>query len=473
MLPSERLEWVEGWGMAVGGAGYVYRPTTIEALQEILALARRKSVPIALRGSGQSYGDAALRPESIVLDLSRMNRVLEWDPGKGVIDVEPGLTVSGLWRYALGDGWWPPVVTGTMQPSIGGCLGMNVHGKNNWQRGTLGEHCKEFDLLLANGEVRTVDRASESDLFHAVIGSFGQLGIVTRARLQLKRVHSGLVEVKAESVPNLKAMLEKVDQAKDEWEYVVGWIDGFAKGRKLGRGLLHYARHLELGEDPVPAQGFRAEIQDVPDTLFGVVPKTIMWRLIKPWSNRPGMRLINLAKFLMGSTLQEGACYRQSLAAFSFLLDYVPSWKRIYEPGGLIQHQSMVPYGAAEEVFSRQLELSQRAGSPSFLVVLKRHRPDDFLLSHAVDGYSMAMDFPVYASRKDRLWKLVRQLAEPVVAAGGRFYPAKDAAIPADLYRATFTHGELDRLCELKTTLDPDHLLRSAFADRMLWASDP
>lgn len=469
MLPREHLERVEGWGKAVGAAGYVFRPATLDGLLETVELGRSSQVPIVLRGSGQSYGDAAFRSESIVLDLSRMKRVLAWDPAAGVIEVEPGVTVSDLWRYVLGDGWWPPVVTGTMQPSVGGCLAMNVHGKNNWRRGTFGQHCSEIDVLFADGEVRTLDANADSDLFRAVVGSFGQLGIVTRAELQMKKVNSGLLEVRAESAPDLGTMLEKVDAAKDEWEYVVGWIDGFARGRSLGRGLLHYARHLEPGEDPAPAQGLRADQQDVPDTILGLVPNAFVWRLLKPWTNRPGMRLVNLAKYMMGSTLQEGACYRQSLAAFSFLLDYLPNWKRIYEPGGLIQHQSMVPVGAAQAVFARQLELAQKAGSPSFLVVLKRHRPDDFLLSHAVDGFSMAMDFPVYEHRRSQLWSLVRRMSEPVVKAGGRFYPAKDAAIPAELYRATFGNGELERLADYKRNLDPDHRLRSAFADRMLW----
>ena len=102
---------------------------------------------------------------------------------------------------------------------------------------------------------------------------------------------------------------------------------------------------------------------------------------------------------------------------------------------------------------------------PSFLAVLKRHRPDAFLLTHAVDGFSLALDFPVVADAGDRLWALVREMAEPVVEAGGRFYPAKDAALPGELYRASFTEGQLDRFRELKAGLDPDGPLRSALAD--------
>jgi hypothetical protein len=64
-------------------------------------------------------------------------------------------------------------------------------------------------------------------------------------------------------------------------------------------------------------------------------------------------------------------------------------------------------------------------------------------MSHGVDGYSLALDFPVVRGRRDKLWSMIRALAEPVAAAGGRFYPAKDAALPRELYRSTFRDGQL------------------------------
>jgi FAD/FMN-containing dehydrogenase len=194
-----------------------------------------------------------------------------------------------------------------------------------------------------------------------------------------------------------------------------------------------------------------------------------MWRFLKPFTNRTGMRGINLAKYLVGSTVVDDKVGRQPLAAFSFLLDYVPEWKKIYLPGGLIQHQSFVPVDRAEEVFRDQLEICRENGMPSFLAVLKRHRPDSFLMSHGVDGYSLALDFPVVRGRRDKLWAMIRALAEPVAAAGGRFYPAKDAALPRELYRSTFRDGQLDRFADLKAELDPDRVLRSSLADRLIY----
>jgi FAD/FMN-containing dehydrogenase len=397
-----------------------------------------------------------------------MRRVAAWDSAAGIIDVEPGVTVKQLWRHVLSDGWWPPIVTGTMEPTIGGCLAMNVHGKNNWVRGTLGDHCLELDLMTPKGDLLTLSRSVEPELFHAVIGGFGQLGVVVRARLRLKRVHSGLVEGVAVAASDLESLLQQLDEAKDQWEYVVGWLDAFPRGSKLGRGALHFARHLTADEDPSPVASLDPDSQDLPAAILGVFPKSLVWRLMKPFTNRWGMRAINLAKYIQGATIGDRAVYRQSLAAFSFLLDYVPNWKKTYLPGGLIQHQSFVPFAEAERVFRRQLEICHSHRMPSYLGVLKRHRPDGFLLSHGVDGFSLALDFPVVAGRRNELWTMVRELAEPVVEAGGRFYAAKDAALPGDLYRATFRNRELDRFCELKKRTDPGGVLRSALADRLL-----
>ncbi|MCB1056156.1 MAG: FAD-binding oxidoreductase [Acidobacteria bacterium] len=467
-LPVDRLERVDGWGMAVSAPGYVYRPSTIDGVRDVLELAQRRGLPVTQRGSGRSYGDAALCPEALILELNRMRRILAWDPESGVLDAEAGVSIAEIWRYALGDGWWPAVVPGTMHPTLGGCLAMNVHGKNCWRRGTVGDHCLELDLLLPTGEIRTLSRQRDAELFHGVIGSFGQLGVITRARWQLKKVSSGLLEVRAVPARDLGEMLRIADDAKETSEYVVGWLDAFAGGKRLGRGQLHLARHLEEGEDPAPTQTLKLEAQDLPDTFFGVIPRSVMWRLMKPWNHRPGMRLVNSVKFHLSNTLGKDAVYPQSLAAFSFLLDYVPGWKKTYLPGGLIQHQSFVPAPAAEGVFRRQLELCRQRGMPSFLAVLKRHRPDPFLLSHAVDGFSLALDFPVTGGNRRQLWRLVRDLAEPVIEAGGRFYPAKDAALPPELFRAGFTDGQLERFAELKDRCDPDRVLTSALAERLL-----
>jgi decaprenylphospho-beta-D-ribofuranose 2-oxidase len=347
-----------------------------------------------------------------------------------------------------------------MFPTLGGCLAMNVHGKNNWREGPLGEHVLEFEALLPSGETVVCRPSLNEDLFYAMIGGLGVLGCFTRIRLQLKRIASGKVAVFAESSPNIRHMLERMDELKEDWEYVVGWVDGFPGGRSVGRGQIHAANHLPEGADPNPGLSLRLESQDLPGSFFGVVPKSILWRFMKPFANNLGWRMVCLARYVMAKR-GHGHRFEQSLAEFNFLLDYVPDWKRAYLPDGLIQHQCLVPKATAAEAFEAVLTCCQAAGLPPYLGVAKRHRPDRFLLTHAVDGYSLALDFRVTAGRRRRLSELTHTLDQVVLEHGGRFYFAKDSMLDPETTQSYLGQAALARFFELKERCDPDNLLQT------------
>ena len=468
--PRRSYEFVEGWGMAVGGYNSVLRPRTVEELVGAHEVARAEGRPLTLRGSGCSYGDPSCSDGGLVLDMTRMNRVLDFDPETGVIEVEGGVTVAELWRYLLPRGHWPKVCSGTMYPTTGGALGMNIHGKNNYKVGTWGDNTLEVDLLLPSGELRTLSREREPELFHASIGGLGLLGTFTRARLQTKRIHSGDIEVRGISTRTLGEMMAYVEEHRSHADYLVGWVDCFAGGDQLGRGLIHEARYLEPGEDPEPQTTLRVAHQELPPMILGVFPKEQVWRALRLFSHDPGMRLVNWAKFHAGRTEEMQGPYRQSHAAFNFLLDYVPNWKWAYgrrERRGLIQYQPFVPHDRAHEVFSELLRLCQRRGFTSYLGVLKRHRPDPFWLTHALDGWSLALDFKVTPANRDALWRHCHEMTELVLAAGGKFYFAKDLVLRPEDAERFYPEGRLEAFRALKRELDPEGLLTSAAWQRI------
>jgi len=458
MLPADRLERVWSWGGATSAMSWVYRPTTVDGLSDALALARAEERSIGLRGAGQSYGDASTNAENLCLDTSRMNRILEWDPSSGRVRAEPGVTIRQLWQYTIEDGWWPPVVSGTMAVTLGGAAAMNIHGKNNWKVGTIGEHIEAFDLMLPSGEIVSCSREVEPELFHAAIGGFGMLGCFTSITLRMKRVESGLLEVEPIPIRGLDEMFDVVESRLETADYLVGWMDTFARGAALGRGLVHQANYLH--EDREAAQTLRVQNQELPTTLVGVIPKSAMWALMRPFTNDPGVRLVNEAKYRL-SVFEGHARYRQSHAGFAFLLDYVPDWKRAYGPGGLIQYQSFLPAEPARAVYREILERSHRAGLTPYLGVFKRHRVDPFLMTHAVDGYSLALDFKVTARNRRRLWEHAAELTRVVLDAGGRFYFAKDSTLTAPQLARYLAEERVQRFLAQKRRLDPEGLLQT------------
>jgi FAD/FMN-containing dehydrogenase len=459
-MSNERLHKFENFGHSIARPGYLHRPTHVAQVVELFELANNQAVKIALRGAGRSYGDAALNGGGIVIDFRRMNRILDWNPETGVITVEPGVTIEQLWRYTLEDGWWSPVTPGTMAPTIGGCLGANVHGKNNWKTGTLGEHVLSFDAVLPNGEQITCTPKKNKQLFYGIISGMGLLGVFTSITLQLKRVYSGNLSVRAWAEPNLKRVLASTDEEKDN-DYIVAWIDATAGGSGLGRGQMHSANYLQEGEDNNSVHTLNADNQDVPDTIMGLVPKSIVYKFMRLAFNNLGMRGVNTAKYLMNRTIGNNKTYLQSLVAFTYLLDYVPNWELGYGRGGLIQYQSFLPKETAEEAYREMLKLCKRRRIPSYLGVVKRHRVDEFLFSHAVDGFSMALDFKVTNPNRKRLIRLAQELNQIVLAAGGRFYFAKDSTLTADAVRAYLGEETINAFLKLKGEVDPQGILQS------------
>jgi decaprenylphospho-beta-D-ribofuranose 2-oxidase len=449
-----------GFGGAVRSASRFVEPRSGEELADVLASARREGLTVTFRGAGRSYGDAALNTGGVVADLRRLNGVSQWDPALGVIECGPGLSIEGLWRRTVQDGYWPAVVPGTMHPTLGGCLSMNVHGKNNFREGTFGEHVLDFDLVTPRGELLRCSRTENADVFVAAIGGMGLLGAITRVRLKLKPVETGFLRVEALAARNLDEAFDRFEESLPDSDYVVGWVDCLARGRGLGRGELHRARYVPATEVDDVEASFRVENQGLPSSIL-MLPKAQLWRLMRPLAFDGGVRLVNAAKYL-ASVWHDGNRYLQSHVAFAFLLDYLPNWQRgLYGNDGFIQYQVFIPHETARAALRAILTRCIERGLYSYLGVLKRHRPDDFVLSHAVDGWSLAMDFPAAQWRREQLWKLTDELTAIVLDAGGRFYFAKDAVLRHDDVERSYGRARVERFLEIKARLDPDWILTS------------
>jgi decaprenylphospho-beta-D-ribofuranose 2-oxidase len=455
--PSISWRVLDGFGRSVRAACRYVTPRTTEELAAVFASARGEGQSIGFRGAGCSYGDAAINREGIVADTSRLARVLHWDPSTGVIDAEAGVTIEGLWRRTVQDGYWPAVVPGTMKPTLGGCLAMNVHGKNNFRAGPIGEHVIEIDLLTTTGELITCSREKNADIFVAAIGGMGLLGAITRLKLRLKRVHSGGLRVESRSARNLDEMFDLFEEGLPVNDYLVGWVDCFASGKSVGRGIVHVADYLGPGEDPGCEESLHVERQGLPPNI-AFLPKNKIWRIMRFLTNDAGMRVVNAGKYHV-SWREHRRTYFQSHVGFAFLLDYVPDWRLAYGPEGFIQYQVFVPHAEARACLRDVLVLSQKAGIRPYLGVMKRHRADGFLLSHALDGWSLAMDFRVTQRRRQQLVDLTHALTARVLAAGGKFYFAKDSVLdPAEVAKAYGT-DRLQRFAALKRRLDPTCIL--------------
>jgi decaprenylphospho-beta-D-ribofuranose 2-oxidase len=461
-----------GWGLRNVAHAPVVTPTSVDALAQALATAAGERHTVCLRAGGGSYGDAALLDGALTLDSSALDQILAWDAATGVVTVEPGVTVERLWRRILPDGWRPAVVPGRGAVTMAGAAAANIHGKNNWRVGTFGDHVLSFDLALPSGERMTCSRTSHPDLFAAAIGGMGLVGAFTSLTMQTTRVASGLVAERQTAHASLAALLAAFEAAKGSATDLVGWVDTSARGAALGRGLLGEGRELAPGEDPHAAETLRTAWEQwpsLPARLLRALPAPVIPTLARPLTRPAGVRLANRAQWRRGSRASTGHWRRIGYPAANFPLDVIPNWRDTYRPGGLIQQQAFIPAAAAAAAFTQLLTRAQAAGHTPSLGVLKAQRAaDDFTLSYLVDGYSLALDFPVLRRSETDLLKLMHTLNDITLDYGGRLYFAKDSTATAEQVARMLPPANLAQFAALKAQVDPHETLQSGLYRRAL-----
>lgn len=395
------------------------------------------------RGAGRSYGDSCLATdEGVLLRTHRLDRFIAFDAHAGIVRCDAGVTLADLIDVALPRGWFPAVVPGTRYVTVGGALANDVHGKNHHRAGTFGDHVRRFGLARSDGSHRTIER--DDPLFAATVGGLGLTGLVTWVELALARVPGAWLDVSAERFESPDAYFDRAAALEREHEYTVAWVD--CAGSRRGRGVLYAANH---SSDPRPAPP-RAKLAFPVESPISLV-------------NRASLAAFNEAYFRVAPARR--AISRRTWEGFFFPLDRIAHWNRAYGRRGFLQHQCVVPPRAARDAIPALLDAIAHAGDGSMLVVLKNFaaRPSAGLLSFARAGTTLALDFPF---RGERTLALLERLDAIVREAGGAVYPAKDARMSRETFRASFPNADA-----MRSHFDP--AFRSRFSDRVGLTSAP
>ena len=394
-----------------------------------------------LHGRGRSYGDVALNDGGRVLRTRHMDRFLKADWETGLIRAEAGLSLGELLEVSVPQGWFLPVTPGSKFVSLGGAVANDVHGKNHHHVGSFGAFVTEIGLRRSDTGAQTLSVNQNPDLFALTIGGLGLTGMIEWVELRLVPIVSPQIQVENIPFDTLDGFFDLSVKSHD-WPYAVAWIDCFATGAQLGRGIFTRGRHDTQPRRLLP---HRAE-------------PTLRWPGETPgWLlNKHSIKAFN-ALYLRRS----GARYRgpQPYDAFFYPLDGIAGWNRMYGARGFFQHQSIIPPDAARAGVTEQLRAVEQAGQGSFLTVLKSYGPERSpgRMSFGRDGVSLALDF---ANRGASTQRLLRRLDAIALAHGGRMYPAKDGHMLPASFQAGFP-----RWTELDAARDP--ALMSSFWRRV------
>ncbi len=175
-----------------GRAEIVVRPSNASEISEIVKLANEYKIPVIPRGAGSgATGGAVPISGGIVVELTRMNRILEIDTRNLQVVVEPGVVHANLNKELAKYGFFFPVDPGSSEmATIGGLISNGGSGMRSVKYGVTRDYVMELEVVLPTGELVTMGSkapksASGYDLVRLFVGSEGTLGIVTKARLKI------------------------------------------------------------------------------------------------------------------------------------------------------------------------------------------------------------------------------------------------------------------------------------------------
>lgn len=212
-IPEDLLK--DELGNDIRFAGVVY-PTSSEEVVNIVHYAREENLSIIPQGanSGVAGSTKPTDKEELIIDLSKMNKILDFDLETLTLTVEPGITIGEVQKYVAEKGYFYPPDPASKFSTIGGNVATNAGGMRAIKYGTTRDYIRKIEVVLASGEILelgslSIKNSSGFDLKDLFIGSEGTLGITTKIYLKvipLPKINQSVIA----SFPSLKDASEAV-----------------------------------------------------------------------------------------------------------------------------------------------------------------------------------------------------------------------------------------------------------------------
>lgn len=386
----------------------------------------KENLVIIPRGNGRCYGDSSL--QKTIFSTLELNKFLSFDTENGMISCEAGVLLSDILEVIVPKGFFLPVTPGTKFITIGGAVASNIHGKNHHSEGSISRYIESFNLLNETGTIIHCSKNSNPALFTETIGGMGLTGVIISVNLKLKKIETSYIKQKAIKAKNIYEMLEYFDKFCD-YTYSVAWIDCLSKGNSLGRSILMLGEHAtnkELNEKQ-SHQPLAVHSNKQINVPF-MFPNFVL--------NELSIKAFNFLYY--HKQMQHEVDNVIHYNPYFYPLDAINNWNRIYGANGFTQYQFAIPFENGKEGLVKILTKIANSGCGSFLAVLKTFGENDAVaspLSFPIKGYTLALDFKI----SKKVFKLLDELDEIVLAYSGRLYLTKDARMNSDTFHKSYT----------------------------------
>jgi len=448
-----RKQKLTGWGQYLTSRAEVARPERRLEVSDALIRPSNIDGSVVARGSGLAYGDAALNKGGRVVAMGRLNRFLAFDSTTGQISCEAGVTLGEVLDVCIPKGWFLAVTPGTSRATVAGCLACDIHGKNHHVSGSFSEHVVSTNILTGNGNIVTCGPNLQEDLFWATAGGMGLTGIILDVTLQLRPVETAYVVAKNIVTRDLEETLQQIEALSSS--YSVAWVDGVARGSRLGRGIIMLGEHARITDIPADQ---RTNLLNLRKRRARSLPFGLPIGML----GRPLALILN--ELIYRSAGKKTALSHVVDAyQYFYALDTIDNWYRLYGHRGFLEYQAVLPSPHALGAIRQMLEILHQTGCVSFFTSVKQLGASSRgHLSFPAPGY--AFSFDVWAG-DDNILSVLNRCDKITIDAGGRVYLAKDARLSAESFRSMYSR--CDDWLAIARRYDPSGIFASDMSRRL------
>lgn len=193
------------------------RVHSTQEVSAVMKLAYERNIPVTVRGSGTGLVGAAVAIHGgILLETTKMNRILTLDENNLTVTVQPGVLLMELAAFAEEHDFLYPPDPGEKSATIGGNISTNAGGMRAVKYGVTRDYVRSLTVVLPNGEIQTFGAAvaknsSGYSLKDLIIGSEGTLCVICEAVLKLVPLPKISVSLLV-PFPDMKSAIEAVPE---------------------------------------------------------------------------------------------------------------------------------------------------------------------------------------------------------------------------------------------------------------------
>tara|TARA_B100000902_G_scaffold399521_1_gene470778 strand:+ start:857 stop:2155 length:1299 start_codon:yes stop_codon:yes gene_type:complete len=405
---------ISGWGNYPKLDSNQQFVSTVKELSRIL---RNEDFNGIIRASARSYGDSSIAQNTI--NLSNMNKIISFNHKNGTLRCQSGTTINEIITHTIDYGWFFPVIPGTKFVSIGGAISSDVHGKNHHIHGCISNFVGSIKILLPSNEIIDCSKKENPELFYAICGGMGLIGIIIEVDIQLIKIPSSYIQEKSLFFDNLDELLINFEKYND-YLYSVAWLDFFSLKREKINNILYLGRYEE-------DQGF--------DKISRSKINIPSWNYVN-FLNNLNIKLFNHLKV---SLSKKSNTITKHIDKYFFPLDAINNWNNLYGRKGFIQYQFVIPIENGISGLKEIMKLIEFSTIKPYLSVLKLFGDKNKnLLSFPIKGWTLALDFKNDKSILD----LIRSLDAVVKNYNGKIYLTKDSLMTEEMFKSTYENWE-------------------------------